>query len=209
VRVLQEKSKRAQLHNGGRGKAGLRLHAVVLLGGARMVKHPHTGRTSNAGKARTAEKRKKQGGRMTEMAKKKWDASTREKVVLAYMEDPEVLGDFAAVGQKYDVPEETVRAWVAKELSNKNEEDGVLERTYRENTRETRYRAAAGIKHTVAHMQRRVASGELKDTDTERYATMLAKLAEKPTEEKAEGESERAGVVVLPEVMEAQQDGGQ
>jgi hypothetical protein len=207
VRVLQEKSKRAQLHNGGGGKAGLRLHAVVLLGGARMVEHSHAGGTRDGSKARAAEKRKKQGGRMTEMARKKWDASTREKVVMAYMTDPEVLDDFAAVGQKYGVPEETVRAWVAKELCNKNEEDGVLERTYRENTRETRYRAAAGIKHTVAHMQRRVASGELKDTDTERYATMLAKLAEKSTEEEAENESERGGVVMLAEVMEAEDSG--
>jgi hypothetical protein len=207
VHLLQEGPKKTQLHNGGGGKVGQWLHAVVLLGGARMVKHPHTGRTSNAGKAGTAEKRKKPGGRMTQMAKKKWDARTREMVVLAYMEDPEVLGDFAAVGQKYGVPEETVRAWVTKELSNKNEEDGVLERTYRENTLETRYRAAAGIKHTVAHMQRRVASGEMKDTDTERYATMLAKLAEKPAEEKAEGESERGGVVVLAEVMEAEDSG--
>jgi sugar diacid utilization regulator len=151
-----------------------------------------------------AGKKEKAAGRGT---KKKWDARTREKVVMAYMTDPEVLDDFAAVGQKYGVPEETVRAWVTKELSNKNEEDGVLERTYRENTLETRYRAAAGIKHTVAHMQRRVASGEMKDTDTERYATMLAKLAEKPAEEKAEGESERGGVVVLAEVMEAEDSG--
>jgi sugar diacid utilization regulator len=139
--------------------------------------------------------------------KQKWDARTREKVVLAYMADPEVLDDFAAVGQKYGVPEQTVRAWVAKELNNKNEENGVLERTYRENTWETRYRAAAGMKHTVAHMQRRVASGELKDTDTERYATVLAKLAEKPAEEEAESEDERSGVVVLAEVMA--EDSGQ
>jgi sugar diacid utilization regulator len=138
---------------------------------------------------------------MTGMAKKKWDVRTREKVVMAYMEDPEVLEDFAAVGQKYGVPEETVRAWVAEELNDKNEENGVLERTYRENTREARYRAAAGMKHTVAQMQRRAASGELKDTDSERFATVLAKLAEKPAEEEAENEGESGGVVILAEVM--------
>jgi sugar diacid utilization regulator len=144
---------------------------------------------------------------MTGMAKKKWDVRTREKVVMAYMEDPEVLEDFAAVGQKYGVPEETVRVWVAEELNDKNEENGVLERTYRENTREARYRAAAGMKHTVAHMQRRAASGELKDTDSERFATVLAKLAEKPAEEEPESEGESSGVVVLAEVMEPDGDG--
>jgi hypothetical protein len=56
-------------------------------------------------------------------------------------------------------------------------------------------------------MQRRAASGELKDTDSERYATVLAKLAEKPTEAKPEGESERVGVVMMAQVMEAE-DGG-
>jgi sugar diacid utilization regulator len=144
---------------------------------------------------------------MRKMAKKKWDARMREKVVMAYMEDPEVLDDFAAVGRKWGVPEETVCAWVAEALNEQNEENGVLERTYRENTRETRYRAAAGIKHTVANMQRRAASGELKDTDSERYAKVLAKLAEKPTEAKPKGESERVGVVMMAQVMEAE-DGG-
>jgi hypothetical protein len=211
VHLLQKAGGTPQLQHGGGGADDLRLHAVVPLGGAIVDESPSAGETCNPSKKRQ-QKTEEDTNAMRKSTKAHGEGAPQAQTPNAQMEDVRVnalldymfaddlMGDPGAVGRKWGVPEDTIRAWIAAEMNREEGETGALAKTYEQDIREIRYRAAAGLKHTVAIMQQHAASKELKDADAERYATVLAKLAEKP-EEEMEAEQLEGGVVQIAQMM--------
>jgi transposase-like protein len=140
---------------------------------------------------------------------RKWDAKSKADVLLDYMFDPVLAGNVEAVARKWNVPSETVLAWLQKELERQDGKNGIFDHQRELTAREINYRAMNGARNVVTQMQQVTADGTLEGAELLRYADMLIKIASKVPVASEEDKKGTGGVTLIAEVMDNEDDKAQ